>query len=414
MRIHKRLKIFKKKYKIRQKRRLRTVRKVRKHPAFFVPAITFGVLLTVGILGLAVISRGDPVPQLTTRNSLVVIVNADKKQQVIPTRAKTVGELLKRLDISIHNGDVVEPAVETEIVSDNFRVNVYRAKPITIVDNGKAIRTLSAAATPRSIAKQAGIETYPEDILDLNPANDFVTEGMLGQRLVVDRATPININLYGTQLAVRTQATTVREFLKEKNINLASGETVQPGLDVKLRPDVPIFVNRKGIKMQTVTEDIAAGTKYVDDPNLSFGVLAVRQQGAPGRRVVTYQINIKNGSRKKFNQFVLQKPVPEIVARGTYINIPNDKQAVMAAAGISRSDYMYVDYIVSRESRWNAAATNGSTWGLCQALPGSKMASAGSDWRTNAVTQLRWCSGYASRYGGWAGAYSAWQRQGWW
>jgi uncharacterized protein YabE (DUF348 family) len=99
---------------------------------------------------------------------------------------------------------VVEPAKDTEIVSDNFRVNVYRALPVTIVDGDKEIRALSAAATPRSIAKQSGIEAYPEDRLSLDPAQDFVTQGIIGQKLVVKRATPVNVNLYGAPLVART------------------------------------------------------------------------------------------------------------------------------------------------------------------------------------------------------------------
>jgi hypothetical protein len=54
-------------------------------------------------------------------------------------------------------------------------------------------------------------------------------------------------------------------------------------------------------------------------------------------------------------------------------------------------------------------------YGLCQSTPGSKMATAGSDWATNPITQLRWCSGYAtSKYGGWAGAYSFWYSHYYW
>jgi hypothetical protein len=88
----------------------------------------------------------------------------------------------------------------------------------------------------------------------------------------------------------------------------------------------------------------------------------------------------------------------------------------MAAAGISRSDFAYVNYIVSHESGWNAAARNPSgAFGLCQALPGSKMATAGADWATNPVTQLRWCNGYAvGRYGSWAGAYNYWLSHHYW
>jgi len=89
----------------------------------------------------------------------------------------------------------------------------------------------------------------------------------------------------------------------------------------------------------------------------------------------------------------------------------------MAQAGISASDYAAVDYIVSHESGWNPGAVNASSGatGLCQALPGSKMASAGSDWASNPVTQLKWCTGYAAgRYGGWWGAYDFWLANHWW
>ncbi len=96
--------------------------------------------------------------------------------------------------------------------------------------------------------------------------------------------------------------------------------------------------------------------------------------------------------------------------------VGSDKEALMSAAGISSSDFQYVDMIISRESGWNASAQNpAGGYGLCQAVPGSKMSSAGSDWQTNPVTQLKWCSSYAEgRYGSWAGAASFWQRNHWW
>lgn len=93
-----------------------------------------------------------------------------------------------------------------------------------------------------------------------------------------------------------------------------------------------------------------------------------------------------------------------------------DKTTWMAQAGIPQSEWGYVDYIVTRESGWRHLVVNsiGAT-GLCQALPGSKMASAGVDWATNPVTQLRWCNGYAiGRYGSWAGAVAFWQSAHWW
>jgi hypothetical protein len=52
---------------------------------------------------------------------------------------------------------------------------------------------------------------------------------------------------------------------------------------------------------------------------------------------------------------------------------------------------------------------------LCQSTPASKMASAGDDWRTNPVTQIKWCTGYAvGRYGSWTNAYEFWAAHSWW
>lgn len=82
-----------------------------------------------------------------------------------------------------------------------------------------------------------------------------------------------------------------------------------------------------------------------------------------------------------------------------------------AAKAIFDSQYSCAASLVSHESGWNVHATNPSSgaYGLPQALPGAKMASAGADWRTNPVTQLRWMKSYVdSRYGGACSAWSFW------
>ena len=128
--------------------------------------------------------------------------------------------------------------------------------------------------------------------------------------------------------------------------------------------------------------------------------------------------NGKEISRKVLSSIVTQKPIDEQVKVGMKVDLPaGTHNDWMAQAGISPSDYGYVNYIIQRESHWNPLAKNaysGAT-GLCQALPGSKMASAGSDWATNPITQLRWCNGYAiGRYGSWAKAYQFWTVNHWW
>ncbi|MGI5402630.1 transglycosylase SLT domain-containing protein [Streptomyces sp. CA-135486] len=72
--------------------------------------------------------------------------------------------------------------------------------------------------------------------------------------------------------------------------------------------------------------------------------------------------------------------------------------------------------IVNHESTWNYQAQNASSgaYGLVQALPGSKMSSAGDDWRTNPATQIKWGLNYMnSRYDSPCGAWSFWQANHW-
>ena len=96
---------------------------------------------------------------------------------------------------------------------------------------------------------------------------------------------------------------------------------------------------------------------------------------------------------------------------GTNALPTGDHSHWLKQAGIPRSEYPFYNYIISHESGWNPKATNpkSGAYGLPQSLPAGKMASAGSDWRTNPITQLKWMKGYVkSAYGGIRGAYRFW------
>jgi hypothetical protein len=68
----------------------------------------------------------------------------------------------------------------------------------------------------------------------------------------------------------------------------------------------------------------------------------------------------------------------------------------------AKYEFRYVKWIWNRESSWNKYATNpySGAYGIPQALPAYKMASAGRNWRTSATTQIRWGLRYIrARYG---------------
>jgi uncharacterized protein YabE (DUF348 family) len=253
-------------------------------------------------------------------DSRIVHLYMDGKKQTLPTRAATVGDMLKRLDVTLGEHDVVEPAADAAITDDDFNINVYRAQPVTVIDQGnKAVVGFSAQKAPNEIAKQVGVTIFPEDRVKVELPDDVVKEGIIGAKVVIDRATPANLNLYGTPVVVRTHAHTVKELLDEKNVRLAEGDSVQPAGETPLTPQIQVFVTRSGTQIASVEETIPMPVEMVEDASLSFGSQAVRQRGAHGKKLVTYQIELVNGrevSRKRIQETTIQDPVKQIIARG--------------------------------------------------------------------------------------------------
>ena len=128
---------------------------------------------------------------------------------------------------------------------------------------------------------------------------------------------------------------------------------------------------------------------------------------------------VKNDAMMRFSKRQLGKKRLNWIAKhlgsqGMYNGaIPTgDHASLLKQAGIPESEWSDYDYIISHESNWNPHAVNptSGSYGLPQALPANKMLSAGADWRTNPVTQLRWQHQYINdRYGSAKNARTYWQ-----
>jgi hypothetical protein len=91
-------------------------------------------------------------------------------------------------------------------------------------------------------------------------------------------------------------------------------------------------------------------------------------------------------------------------------------RAMLGNYGWGDDQFSCIVSLWNKESGWNYQAYNRSSgaYGIPQALPGSKMGSAGADWQTNPATQIAWGFGYiAGRYGSPCGAWSHSQAYGW-
>ncbi|MFH8614057.1 transglycosylase SLT domain-containing protein [Streptomyces sp. NPDC017979] len=108
-----------------------------------------------------------------------------------------------------------------------------------------------------------------------------------------------------------------------------------------------------------------------------------------------------------------QRDASSFAAKSSY-SISEVKE--MARQMIPADQFQCFSNIVEKESGWRYTAQNPSSgaYGLVQALPGTKMASAGADWRTNPATQIKWGLNYMNnRYDSPCGAWQFWQANRW-
>lgn len=374
-------------------------------------------------------------------------------EQVFLSEAENVEEALVEAGFELDSRDAVEPAREEALVATDYKINIYRARPVTVVDGAMRQKVMTPFQTPERIAADAGVELYPEDIVEIGQSDDLLNDGA-GLQLTVDRATEFTFDLYGKKTKVRTQAGTVGEMLKEKDITLGANDKVSPATSATITPDTKVRVWREGVQTITVDEDIDFEVEKIQDADREIGYREVKTPGVKGERTVTYEVKIENGkevSRKEIASITTKPAVKQVEVIGAKLTLgkgySEERKRIMTEAGIPEDQQPYAAFIIDHENanwcptRWQG--TNGCPttyyekfegamssslvgYGMCQSTPGIKMASAGADWKTNPVTQMKWCTSYAnSRYGSWKNAYDKWRARaiektgnpnwgGWW
>lgn len=406
----------------RSKKNHHTNNNWKKHP-FVVPVITFMVLFFVSCAGF-VIANGETIG---ANDSKVVHLYVDGQTRIVPTRAQTVGAVLERAGIQLNEKDVVEPAADSPVITQDFNINVYRAKPVTVTDTkGQKVTTKVIESAPQDMAKAAGVTVYPEDTVKMAAPDDALKDGVIGANVVIDRATPATVNLYGATIQVRTHATTVGELLAEKDIKPVEGDTVRPAPTTPITENTQIFVTHFGKQVASTEEAIPAPTEEVGDPNTPAGTTSVKEPGTPGKKLVTYEIELQNGkeiSRRVIQEVVAVQPVKKVIAKGTKVVVSNPSsnveigQRLAAQRGWTGDQWYCLYQLWQKESKWNHLSANRSSgaYGIPQAYPGSKMASAGADWQTNPETQIKWGLNYIAngRYKTPCGAWQHSQASGW-
>lgn len=241
-------------------------------------------------------------------------------ERTIVTKARTVREALKLAKLSIdERQDVVEPGLDSEMVAERYNVNIFRARPVTIVDGGKRLRVTTAQQTPILIAKAAGLEIFNEDKTTLTKADNVAIDGA-DMVMRVERASLVTFVLYGKTSTVRTHAKTVDELLKDKRITPGKDDTLSVDRSTKITPGMKIELWRNGKQTVTVEEEVKFETEKIKDANRETSYREVKQAGENGKKNVTYEIEMKNGtevSRKEIASVVTKEPKKQVEIVGT-------------------------------------------------------------------------------------------------
>ena len=156
--------------------------------------------------------------------------------------------------------------------------------------------------------------------------------------------------------------------------------------------------------MSALSPGVGARAAVVEPIDLPAQAYAIGDPGVAGAGRDEFTISITR---------IRTAPAVGVPDAGTAQAIAYD---IVLARGWDQSEFECLVALWNRESHWNVYAHNTSSgaYGIPQALPGDKMATAGADWQTNPVTQITWGLGYiAGRYGTPCGAWAHSESKGW-
>lgn len=368
------------------------------------------------VSGIAIVSTKSA--QAQSEGGRLITVHDRGVETAFITTQDTLKGALAEQGITLDGEDAVEPSIEEKLVAPDYQVNIYRARPVTVIDGATRQKIVTPYQTAERIVQDAGITLYAEDTTELKRSSDYTGDGA-GLQLTIDRSTPLILDLYGKKTEIRTQAETVSDMLKEKNIKLGEWGRASVPFDTPITQGMEIRLWREGKQTVTVDEEVAFEVEQVKDADRPVGYKAVQTPGQNGKRTVTYEIEVKDGveiARVEIASITTQQSVKQVEVIGTKAKTllytgGGTKSDWLAASNIPQEMWGYADFMVQKESGWNPNAVNKSSGacGLAQALPCSKL---GPNW-SNPVVALNWMNTYVGRYGGWEGAYNFWLKNHW-
>lgn len=281
----------------------------------------FGAGLLLITLFTSAVSASALADSTSTGQRLITIHDRGQDRGLV-TDATTLRAAFDEAGIVLDKNDLIEPGLDQELVANNYEVNVYRARPVMVIDGNVRQKVMTPYQTADKIAKAASITLHDEDETTITRSEDIVADGS-GLRLTIDRATPFTLVLYGKKVTAYTQETSVSEMMKSKDISLGKDDTLSVAASAPITAGMTVEIWRNG--KQTVTEEqaIAFDTEKIQDADRETSYREIKTPGEAGKKNVTYEIEMRNGvevGRVEIQSVTIQEPKKQVEIVGTKNN----------------------------------------------------------------------------------------------
>lgn len=296
------------------------LKKVKHH---FLTAKKRWFLVCVILLSLAVgIAARPSLPPKTTNYARLVTVHADGVSRTIATNEPTVKQAVAKFGISLSSKDKTEPSLETRIRGADFTINLYRARPVTVVDGANTYTITTAERSPKTIAQKAGFVTNSEDEFNFQRSDDPFA-GAPGTQMVIQRSKSIFLDLYGVTKPTNTHETTVGDFLQDRNLKLDPGDELNLPRQARITDGMTISIAQVGRTVETIEEPAAFEEERINDAQQPTSYKKIQTPGKNGKKLVTYETVTRNGgapTRSVIKEVITEAPVKQVVIVGAKSN----------------------------------------------------------------------------------------------
>ena len=296
-----------------------------------VVVIAIAGIATKAVDAYAASTNSQATDEAIAQGKHVLTIHDDGTQRALITDASTLREAFKKANFEIGDHDITEPGLDEELTAGQYEVNIYRARPVEVVDGDSTQKIMTAYSTPEQIVKDAGITTVAEDQYEVTH-NASITTGVV-EAVKIDRATKFTLVFYGRQSIVYTQAKTVGDYLQSQNITLGANDRMSLAASDVISSDKTLKIWREGRQTVTEDEDIDFTVRQVEDASKKVGYREVESAGEKGKQTVTYEVLIRDGkevSRKALKKVVTKKPVEQVEIVGTKPDFDGDFAAALA------------------------------------------------------------------------------------